>query len=216
MNKKIKKLIMGTVVASMFSATIGVHAAEINIGSIDTEYPRVFEDGSVVYDPMNDTFNNLVMIRDNVTYLPIRLIFTSINEQVQQRFGMSIVLDANDKYNNFRIILRKYEIAEDGTKILSDIYKSVQVGWRGGLDNNLEDIMYFTTYRLIDPNGPDRAFNRINIDFQPVENIDIKFDTLEDGIGQRAFMSTEDINKIIEFLIGDNTYDVILEEPVTE
>lgn len=162
------------------------------------------EDGqSISINGRETKFVELFRVENGVTYLPIRLVF---NDFVDQGFSVQVVpsmAKTNIAISVIRIDPETNEVNEDR--------RGVYINWSADITSDEE----FKNGRLElyqyakDENGnnylPTENYRRPTALTSP-----IILSYVDDNGGQRAYMSTDDLNNMVRFLIDDANYSIKL------
>lgn len=165
------------------------------------------EDGQIISINGRETkFIELFRVENGVTYFPVRLVFNDFEDQ-----GYTVIVNPSMDYQNIRIAVVKTDFS---TGEIID-RRALFVNWADEVTNDdefkfgrLELYQYEKDYST-DPNG---------VNYLPTENYrrpiamnnPLIFSDVDDNGGQRAFMSTDDINNMVRFLIDDANYSIKL------
>lgn len=178
----------------------------IGIMLLSTIVPNVFAESIATSININGTNTSLVelfRVENGVTYLPIRLAFNDFEDQ-----GFSVRVVPSIEKKNIAISVIKIDPV---TGLIDPDRRGVYINWADDITSSDE----YTYGRLElyqyeqDANGnnylPTNNYRR-----PQALNNEIIFSYVDDNGGQRAYMSLEDLNNMVQFLIDDATYTVEL------
>lgn len=161
------------------------------------------EGQSISINGRETKFTELFKVENGVTYLPIRLAF---NDFVDQGFSVQVVpsmTKSNIAISVTRIDPETNEVNEDR--------RGLYINWNGDVTGDEE----FQNGRLElyqyakDENGnnylPTENYRRPIALTSPIILLNV-----DDNGGQRAYMSTEDLNNMVRFLLDDANYSIKL------
>ena len=143
-------------------------------------------------------------VENGVTYLPIRMFFNTFKDK-----GFSVQVVPSMSYKNIAIsVLRP----DPSTGDYNTDRRGIFVRWD---DRIVEDERFpqgridFHKYIKTQSNGNQDVNDGSYDPFSPISNALI-ISRIDDNGGQRVYMSVEDLNKIVQFLVDDSTYVVTL------
>ena len=147
-------------------------------------------------------FVEIFRVENGVTYLPIRLAFNDFEKQ-----GYTVIVNPSIDYQNIRIAVVKTDSASG--EIVDR--RALFINWADDVTSDAE----FKHGRL---EFYQYSKNEQGVNYLPTENFrrpiamnnSLIFSYVDDNGGQRAFMSVEDLNNMVQFLIDDANYSVTI------
>ena len=162
------------------------------------------EDGQIININGRETkFIELFKVENGVTYLPIRLAF---NDFVDQGFSVQVV--PSIAKNNIAISVVRID---PETNEINEDRRGVYINWSTDITGDEE----FKNGRLElyqyakDENG-NNYLPTGNYIRPTALNSPIILSYVDDNGGQRAYISTDDLNNMVRFLIDDANYSIKL------
>lgn len=158
------------------------------------------EEGQFISINGNNTqFVELFSVEDGKIYLPIRLAF---NDFVEQGYSVQVVPSLAKE--NIAISVVKFNPA---TGEPEEQRKGVFIEWSKNMDLNKNPYGRFRQYNYIKlPSGKNEAPNAM---YTPLKH-ELFFKQVNPNGDIRTFMSIDDLNTMVQFLIGDANYSIKL------
>lgn len=162
------------------------------------------EEGQIISINGTDTkFIELFSVEDGVIYLPLRLAFNDFQDQ-----GYSVKIAPSIEKKNIAISVIKIN---PGTGEIDEDRRGVFINWSDEISSDTAFVNgRLELYQYVqDENGnnylPTENYRR------PIAlNSALIFKDVDPYGGKRTFMSVEDLNNMVQFLIDDANYDIKL------